>query len=78
VWCGDGSTLFFRHDGAVNAASVQVDPLEAGPPQPIFEGAYDRGPPGHQHYDVSRDGEAFLMIREGSRPRPERLQRIRN
>ncbi len=51
--------------------SVQTEPtFRAGRPEVLFEGSYvtTRFVPGYQYYDISPDGQRFLMIKavEGS------------
>ena len=40
------------------------DTLSAADPGPLFEGPYLLGVAGNQTFDVSPDGQRFLMIRE--------------
>jgi hypothetical protein len=44
---------------------VTQDPnFSAAKPRLLFEGPYEMGPvPGMTNYDVSRDGERFLMLK---------------
>jgi len=63
LWARDGQELFYRSGGAVIAVPVQTDPnFTVGNPQVLFEGDYHLAP-GGPNYDVSPDGERFLMIR---------------
>ena len=40
----------------------------------LFTGDYDAAPvSGHQHYDVSSDGERFLMIHHGETAGPSEV-----
>jgi hypothetical protein len=78
LWSHDGATLFLRYGEKVYASTFDSETMAAGEPQIVFEGDYNLGPPGHQHYDVSRDSQWFLMIKEGRRFRPQQVRVIRN
>jgi len=64
LWARDGEEIFYRTSEGVMGVSVQTEPsFVAGNPALVFEGDYlltDGGP----NYDVSLDGERFLMIKE--------------
>ena len=71
VWSADGTELFFRSlDGtdimvvAVESAAV----FAAEDPRLLFQGEYARSPMnnGRPYYDVSSDGERFLMLEDQS------------
>ncbi len=79
LWSPDSTTLYFREGGTVFAATIETDPvLEAGPPTPLFSGDYDNAPTGHSHYDISRDGQRFLMVKHGRRYRPRSVHVVEN
>lgn len=65
VWAPNGRELFYRNRDQMMAVAVAMDPtFSAAKPRLLFEGRYDMGPvPGMTNYDVSRDGEHFLMLR---------------
>jgi Tol biopolymer transport system component len=66
LWSADGTELFFRRGNeflAVPITRSEGGDLRFGEPVPLFAGAYDRSPSGHQHYDVSRDGQRFALVR---------------
>ena len=68
-WSPDGTELYYRSvDGRqVLAVSVATDPLfTAGVPQVLFEGSYEAPAGGNRSYDVTPDGERFVMIKAGS------------
>ena len=51
--------------------SVQTEPtFRAGRPEVLFEGFYRATlrPLGYQYYDISPDGQRFLMIRRDEAP----------
>ncbi len=76
----DGSELFYRRGDQVFAVEIHYEPeLRAGDPTFLFEGPYDYDPDGHQHYDISLDGERFLMVRRGAEGSfPDRLHVVDN
>ncbi len=63
VWSRDGSELFYR-DGTQMFAVSMADPENPGTPRPLFPDPYDPEPilGGHANYDVSLDGQQFLMV----------------
>ena len=50
----------------VVSIQTQGQTLTAGSPKVLFEGRYVRHstPPGFQYYDISPDGQRFLMLKE--------------
>ncbi len=68
VWSPDGSELFYRSGDQMLVVSVQTEPtFSAGRPRVLFEGSYFSSSIslGYQYYDISPDGQRFLMIKEG-------------
>ena len=64
LWARNGMGLFYRNGEAVITVSVETDPsFVAGNPEVLFEGQYVGGLSGRS-YDVSPDGEQFLMIKQ--------------
>jgi len=66
VWNRNGRELFYRNGDKMMAVDVTTQPsFSAGKPKMLFEGRY--GPPGaggtFPHYDVSPDGQRFLMLK---------------
>ena len=68
VWSPDGRELFYRSGLRMMVVSVETQPtVRTSRPQVLFEGSYRGGssaPPGYQLYDISPDGQRFLMIKE--------------
>ncbi|MGH9811936.1 MAG: protein kinase domain-containing protein [Candidatus Acidiferrales bacterium] len=65
-WARSGGELFYRNGGKMMGVAVSPGPaLQVGAPQLLFEGPFNRGGinPGYAEYDVSPDGQRFLMIR---------------
>ena len=64
VWSRDGRELFYRENTKLISVSVETgDSFRAGVPELLFDGPYQIDTTGHASYDVSADGEKFLMIR---------------
>jgi hypothetical protein len=66
LWSADGRELFYRDGRAVLAVSVETTSAFAfGDPQVLFSGPYRRtGGYRGRAYDVTPDGERFVMIRQ--------------
>jgi serine/threonine-protein kinase len=69
VWSGSGKEIFYRNGPQMLSVEISTDPtFSVGRTQVLFEGAYvseDFGGPG---YDVSRDGQRFILIRNDRAP----------
>jgi serine/threonine-protein kinase len=69
VWAGNGREIFYRAlDGALLGAHVDVESdasFRVAVPVRLVEGRYVMGGPfGGRQYDVSPDGQRFLMVKE--------------
>ncbi len=69
VWSADGKELFYRSSSAdkMMVVEVQTEPsFSVGKPQVLFEGSYvySQFASGRQYYDISLDGQQFVMIKE--------------
>jgi len=64
VWSRDGRELFYRHGDQMLVVGVSTRPsFAASSPRVLFEGRFELTTGGHtQNYDVSPDGQKFLMI----------------
>ena len=70
VWDRGGRELFFRNANQVMAVDVRTQPsFSAGRPRPLFTGPFSRGPDSID-YDISPDGESFVMVNAGAEDRP--------
>jgi serine/threonine-protein kinase len=87
VWRRGGGELYYRSDDKMMAVSVTTSPeFKASAPRLLWEGAYSHGTgsscgmPGvaSSSYDVSADGERFLMIRENAPPDASRIVVVLN
>jgi Tol biopolymer transport system component len=64
-WSRDGRELFFKSRGNLVAVSVPPGPVFApGAPRVLFPVTAYRAANNRQQYDVSPDGQRFLMIRD--------------
>ena len=75
VWKRSGGELFYRNGDSMMAVPVSVSPgssFATGRPRELWKGHYSHGmssscgPPGltSSNYDVTADGERFLMIKD--------------
>ena len=82
VWAPDGRELFYTLDGRVMAVAVQADAtFTAGTSEVLFESGYSFDNQGRT-YDVTPDGERFLMMKEGGQsdapPEPASIVVVQN
>ncbi len=64
VWARDGRELFYRNGDKMMAVAIETEPdISVGTPRLLFEGRFLPGPPwARRNYDISPDGQRFLMI----------------
>ena len=65
----DGRELFYRvpPNGRVTAVTVEINPsFKAGSSKVVVEGRYAFGIQYGRNYDISPDGQRFLMIKQGA------------
>jgi serine/threonine protein kinase/Tol biopolymer transport system component len=68
VWARKTGQLFYRHGDAMMAVDITTAPtVVVGKPRKVFERSYNRSDAFWPNYDVSPDGQRFLMIK-GSPP----------
>ncbi len=64
VWNPNGRELFYRNGDKMMAVEVTTRPgFSAGKPKALFEGKYLPTPVTFPNYDVSPDGQRFLMLK---------------
>jgi serine/threonine protein kinase/Tol biopolymer transport system component len=64
VWNRNGRELFYRSDNKMMAVEIATHPsFVAGKPRMLFEGPYLATPLTSPYYDVSPDGQRFLMLK---------------
>jgi dipeptidyl aminopeptidase/acylaminoacyl peptidase len=71
VWNSNGRELFFRQRNQMMAVDISTQPaFSAGKPQMLFDGPYMLSAATLPNYDVSRDGQRFLMVKESQQDQP--------
>jgi hypothetical protein len=73
LWTRGGRELVYRKGDSVMAVSLELDRGQVGSPKLLFAGPYPDNPgwTRPRSYDVSPDGERFLMTKlPADRPRP--------
>jgi len=74
VWSRNGGELFYRSGDRLMAVTVTPgEAFSASKPRVLFEGHFFEGEPGEPNYDVSPDGQRFLMVLPGDTNGPDRL-----
>ena len=64
MWNPNGRELFYRSGNKMMAVEITTQPsFSAGRPRMLFEGQYVPTPVTFPNYDVSPDGQRFLMIK---------------
>jgi eukaryotic-like serine/threonine-protein kinase len=64
VWNPKGRELFYRSGDKMMAVDIATQPgFAAGKPRVLFEGQYQPTPATFPNYDVSPDGQRFLMLK---------------
>ena len=67
VWNPNGKELFFRHRTQMMSVDITTQPgFSASKPQLLFDGPYALSAATLANYDVSKDGQRFLMVKEGA------------
>ena len=77
LWTRGGQELVYRGADAVFAAPVDPDFGEPGTPTKLFNDPYRRANDRFREWDVSSDGERFIMIKD-SEMLPRRLILVQN
>jgi serine/threonine-protein kinase len=64
VWNPNGRELFYRSGSKIMAVDIATQSgFTAGKPHTLFEGPYEPAPLTAPNYDVSPDGQRFLMLK---------------
>jgi Tol biopolymer transport system component len=64
AWNPNGRELFYRSGDKMMAVDIVTQPgFAAGTPRMLFEGRYEPAPVPIANYDVSSDGQRFLMLK---------------
>jgi Tol biopolymer transport system component len=81
VWNPNGRELFYRTGDKMMAVDIATNPgFTAGKPRMLFEGPYAPTPATFPNYDVSPDGQRFLMLKpvEQTEAAPTRINVVLN
>ena len=81
VWARNGRELFFRQGEKMMAVDVALTPgFTASRPRLLFEGRYEVSflVTGQRFYDVSPDGQRFLMVKSDTPTAPRQLHLVVN
>jgi Tol biopolymer transport system component len=63
-WSANGRELTYRDGDKMMATDITTQPaFSAGKPRMLFEGPYVPPSPNNSYYDVSADGQRFLMLK---------------
>jgi hypothetical protein len=63
AWSRDGKELFYRQRDALLSVAIEAgEDFRAGRPEELFRGPYTRDSFGMANFDVSADGQRFLMV----------------
>jgi serine/threonine-protein kinase len=69
VWTSHGKEIVFRSGRRILSVSVRMEPdFEASVPQVLFEGPFELETGGWRNYDVTRDGQRFIMVHSNEGP----------
>ena len=75
AWTRDGRELFYLSRNRMMAVDIQTSPeLAVGPPRELFEAPF----PVFPEFDVSANGERFLMIQVGDQAEGELIHIVQN
>jgi Tol biopolymer transport system component len=78
VWNPKGRELFYRSGNKMMAVDVSTQGIfSAGKPRVLFEGPYVPSPRSLQDYDVSPDGQRFLMLKANDQS-PDQINVVLN
>jgi Tol biopolymer transport system component len=73
VWSRDGRELFYRSGDRMMAVDVRTSPtFQAGPPRELFRGSF--ASTDLANYDVTRDGQRFVMIQPSDEAEQRTIQ----
>jgi hypothetical protein len=79
MWNPKGRELFYRSGDKMMAVDIATQPeFAAGKPRMLFEGPYELSPVQTDNYDVSPDGQRFLMLKPAERVAPTQINVVLN
>ena len=67
AWNRSGRELFYRSGDRMMAVEIRMQPtFSVGTAELLFQGQYESNPTMNANYDVSQDGQRFLMLKPTS------------
>ena len=64
LWAPNGQELYYRNrDWMMSVSITSEEPFRVAKPRPLFEAHYDDGGSAYPGYDITPDGQKFVMIR---------------
>jgi Tol biopolymer transport system component len=79
LWARRAQELFYRQGDATMVVDVTTAPsLKLGQPRRIFDRAYKRSPAVWPNYDVTADGQRFVMIKTTQQAAPAEINVVLN
>jgi serine/threonine-protein kinase len=81
AWNPNGRELFYRTGDKMMAVDIATKPgFTVGKPRMLFEGQYEVTPGAFPSYDVSSDGQRFLMLKssESAQAAPTQINVVLN
>jgi serine/threonine-protein kinase len=64
LWAPNGQELYYRNrDWMMSVSITSEEPFRVAKPRPLFEAHYDDGGSAYPGYDITPDGNKFVMIR---------------
>ena len=69
IWTSDGKEIVYRSGRRILSVAVRTEPgFEASSPQVLFEGPFELETGGIRNFDVTKDGQRFVMIESEAGP----------
>jgi Tol biopolymer transport system component len=79
AWNRSGRELFYRSGDKMMVVDIATQPgFAAGKPRMLFEGRYEQAPVQSNDYDVSHDGQRFLMLKPTDQAAPTQINVVLN
>jgi eukaryotic-like serine/threonine-protein kinase len=79
AWNRNGRELFYRNGDKMMAVDITTQPgFAPGKPRMLFEGRYELSPVQLANYDVSPDGQRFLMLKPTEKAAPTQINVVLN
>ena len=63
AWAPNGKELFYQNGNKIMVVSIQTEPtFKAETPRLLFEGSFELSSPNFRDWDISPDGQRFVML----------------